>query len=61
MTSDTETTLDCFEFDVEQVEADSHDGMPVTSGITFAVVDPDPDEVIATWQRQLSAIRSVGR
>jgi hypothetical protein len=56
--SDPEARLDCFELVVGQVETDSHDGMPVTSGITFTVVDPSPAEVLAMWERQLDVIRA---
>jgi hypothetical protein len=52
-----EARLDCFELAVESVETDSHAGLPVTSGITFTVTDPDPETVLATWTAQLNAIR----
>ena len=58
--SDPAAGLDCFELRVERVETDSHDGLPVTSGITFAVVDPDPPAVLAMWERQLAVIRAAG-
>lgn len=52
------TNLDCFELEVESVESDDHAGMPVTSGISFAVERGDPADVVAAWRRQLSALRS---
>jgi hypothetical protein len=30
--------------------------MPVTSGITFAPVDPAPEVVLASWEDQLAAL-----
>ncbi|MGH3763419.1 hypothetical protein [Actinophytocola sp.] len=56
--ADPAAGLDCFELRVERVETDSHEGLPVTSGITFTVVDPDPPAVLAMWERQLDVIRS---
>jgi hypothetical protein len=50
--------VDCFELAVRSVESDSHDGMPVTTGITFDIVRPSRDEVLAAWQRQLAALRA---
>lgn len=58
LASDPAARLDCFELRVDQVETDSHDGLPVTSGITFTVVDPDPPAVLAMWERQLAVIRA---
>lgn len=49
--------LECFELAVESVESDDHPGMPVTSGIAFAVEAQDPGEVIDVWKRQLAALR----
>lgn len=49
--------LERFEIDVRVVESDRHEGMPVTSGITFGIDDPDPAGVIAGWERQLAALR----
>lgn len=56
--ADPAAGLDCFELRVTRVETDSHEGLPVTSGITFTVVDPDPPAVLAMWERQLDVIRS---
>lgn len=49
--------LDCFELAVESVESDAHGGMPVTSGIEFAVADGEPARVAETWRRQLDLLR----
>ncbi len=49
--------LDCFELEVDSVESDEHAGMPVSTGITFAVEGDDPAAVVATWERQLAALR----
>jgi hypothetical protein len=53
-----ELNLDCFELAVESVESDDHAGMPVTTGITFAVERDDPAVVVAAWERQLSGLRA---
>jgi len=58
LAADPAAGLDCFELRVDRVETDSHDGLPVTSGITFTVVDPDPPAVLAMWERQLAVIRA---
>lgn len=50
--------LDCFELEVESVESDDHAGMPVTSGIAFAIERPDPAVVVAAWERQLAGLRA---
>jgi hypothetical protein len=47
-----------FELAVESVEADEHAGMPVTSGIEFAVLRTSPAELAAAWERQLAPLRS---
>lgn len=46
-----------FELAVESIESDSHAGMPVTSGIEFAIERGDPAEVVAAWDRQLAPLR----
>jgi hypothetical protein len=48
--------VQCFEVAVTAVETDAHEGMPVTSGITFAPVDPAPEVVLASWEDQLAAL-----
>ena len=53
-----ELNLDCFELDIDSVESDDHAGMPVTSGITFAVERDDPAVVVAAWERQLAGLRA---
>ncbi|HEU0337345.1 MAG TPA: pyridoxamine 5'-phosphate oxidase family protein [Gaiellaceae bacterium] len=53
-----ETNLDCFELQVDSVESDDHTGMPVTSGITFAVERGDPAAVVEAWERQLAGLRA---
>ena len=53
-----ELNLDCFELAVESVESDDHAGMPVTTGITFAVERDDPAVVVAAWERQLAGLRA---
>jgi hypothetical protein len=50
--------LDCFELEVDSVESDDHAGMPVTTGITFAVERDDPTMVVAAWERQLAGLRA---
>jgi hypothetical protein len=50
--------LDCFELAVDSVESDDHAGMPVTTGITFAVERDDPAVVVEAWERQLAGLRA---
>lgn len=50
--------LDCFELTVGSVESDDHAGMPVATGITFAVERDDPAVVVAAWERQLAGLRA---
>jgi hypothetical protein len=50
--------LDCFELAVDSVESDDHAGMPVTTGITFAVERDDPAVVVAAWERRLAGLRA---
>jgi hypothetical protein len=50
--------LDCFELEVDSVESDDHTGMPVTTGITFAVERGDPGAVVEAWERQLAGLRA---
>lgn len=50
--------LDCFELAVDSVESDEHAGMPVTSGITFAIEDAGPAAVVETWERRLAGLRA---
>jgi len=50
--------LDCFELEVASVESDEHHGMPVTTGITFAVEGEDRAAVVETWERQLARLRA---
>jgi hypothetical protein len=52
-----ESSLDCFELAVESVESDEHAGMPVTSGIEFAVMRDEPAQVADAWRRQLDPLR----
>ena len=52
--------LDCFELEVDSVESDDHAGMPVTTGIEFAVERDDPAVVVAAWERQLAGLRAAG-
>lgn len=54
----TDLNLDCFELAVESVESDDHAGMPVTTGITFAVERDDPAVVVEAWERQLAGLRA---
>jgi len=53
----TEAGLRCFELEVDSVESDDHAGMPVTSGISFAVERGDPADVVEAWDRQLALLR----
>jgi hypothetical protein len=50
--------VDCFEMAVRAVESDSHDGMPVATGITFDVVNPSRAEVLELWESQITALRT---
>jgi hypothetical protein len=50
--------LECVELLVESVQTDSHDGLPVTGGVSFAVAEPDPDSLLASWAAQLAALRA---
>jgi hypothetical protein len=50
--------LDCYELAVESVESDDHAGMPVTTGITFAVEPDDRAAVVEAWKRQLAGLRA---
>lgn len=56
--ADPQSGLDCFALRVERVETDAHEGLPVSTGITFEVVRPSPGEVLAMWRRQLAVIRA---
>jgi hypothetical protein len=58
LTSDPALNLDCFELEVESVESDDHVGMPVTSGISFAVERGDPATVADAWRRQIAGLRA---
>jgi hypothetical protein len=49
--------LRSFELTVDSVESDGHAGMPVTSGIRFAVERGDPAAVAEAWDRQLAPLR----
>lgn len=50
--------LDCFELAVDSVESDDHAGMPVTSGLVFAVERGEPADVVDAWRRQLEPLRA---
>lgn len=54
--STPEVPLALFEAQVEQVREHSARYADVTTGITFAL--HDPDAVLARWQRQIAALRS---
>jgi len=56
--ADPGLNLDCFELEVDSVESDDHAGMPVTTGIAFAVERDDPAVVIEAWERQLAGLRA---
>jgi hypothetical protein len=58
LTTDPDVNLECFELEVDSVESDEHAGMPVTSGISFAVERGDPAAVVDAWRRQIAALRS---
>jgi hypothetical protein len=49
--------LPSFELAVESVESDAHAGMPVTSGIRFAVERGDVASVAQAWDEQLGPLR----
>jgi hypothetical protein len=49
--------LRCFELAVDSVESDEHAGMPVTSGISFAVEVGNPADVVDAWRGQLALLR----
>lgn len=55
---DADGPLRCFELAIDSVESDEHAGMPVTSGISFAIERGDPAAVVAEWARQLAPLRS---
>ena len=42
--------LECFELRVTSVDADTHAGMPVTSGITFRAEDPGHAVAVTEWR-----------
>jgi hypothetical protein len=48
--------LECFELTVTDVRADVHEGMPVTSGITFRAEDPS---VATTWRDQRALLAAL--
>lgn len=48
--------LDCFDLHVDRVETDAHEGLPVSHGIGFAVVDPRPNDLLEIWRVQLGII-----
>lgn len=50
--------LDCFELEVDSVESDEHAGMPVTTGITYAVEGDDAAVVVESWEPRLAALRT---
>lgn len=50
--------LDCFELEIDSVESDDHAGMPVTTGIEFAIERDDPALVVEAWERQLAGLRA---
>lgn len=50
--------LDCFELEIDSVESDEHAGMPVTTGIAFAVERGDPAGLVEAWERQLAGLRA---
>ena len=58
LTADPALNLDCFELEVESVESDDHVGMPVTTGISFAVERGDPAAVVDAWRRQVAGLRA---
>jgi hypothetical protein len=51
--------VECFELTVTEVRADTHAGMPVTSGITFRT--DAPDEAAADWRRQRQLLADARR
>ena len=58
LASDPVLNLDCFELEVDSVESDDHAGMPVTTGISFAVERGDPVAVVDAWRRQIAGLRA---
>ena len=58
LAADPEVNLECFELAIDSVESDHHAGMPVTSGIAFAVERGTPEAVVDAWRRQLAALRN---
>jgi hypothetical protein len=53
--------IECFELAVHAVESDSHDGMPVATGITFTTVRPSRAEVLSAWRTTLTALGTAAR
>lgn len=56
----SEAGLQSFEIEINSIETDVHEGMPVTSGITFSV-ETEPKEVVDTWAAQIAALREARR
>lgn len=50
--------FDRYEVAVESVSADAHEGLPVTSGITYACAGVSSDELLTVWRRQIRDLRA---
>jgi hypothetical protein len=48
--------VECFELEVLSVHDDKHEGMAVTSGITFALDGLSTESVVASWRDQLDTL-----
>ncbi len=53
-----ESKLARFEIEVDAVESDIHQGMPVKNTIEFEVEALDSTTVVDSWRRQIDALRS---
>jgi len=52
-----ETGLEFFEFRVERVDSDEHEGMPITQGIRFTSEGEPMVSVLKAWQETLRALK----
>ena len=50
--------LERFELEVDTVESDIHQGMPVKETVVFEVATMDPSKVASEWARQLEILAS---
>lgn len=53
-----DSKLERFEIEIDAVESDIHQGMPVKNTIEFEVESLDPTTVAGHWRRQIDALKS---